>query len=330
MGRKSALAGLWWGGGKGIIARQPGNRWRDSGYRRSVYADFGRFVSSLGGCYVTAEDAGTTPVDMAEIYRHTRFVTCIPRELGGSGNPSDMTAGGVVCAMEAALDALEMGSLSGKRIAMQGAGNVGTAMISRLLDAGVESIVVTELSEGRRLDLQDQFAGRPVGVRLVTPDDVAILAEPCDILAPNALGGVLGPKTIPSIQARIVCGAANNQLLDEERDAALLLERGITYVPDCVANRMGIVACSNEHTGGFSGDPQVFLHLERGADGSIYQHTRHILADARAAGVSPVVVANGLADELSREPHPIWGHRAWSIIEALTSSGWDKASASPN
>ena len=94
MGRKCALAGLWWGGGKGLIARQPGDAWRDTRYREQLYADYARFFTSLRGCYVTAEDAGTTPADMAVIHRHTRFATCIPPEVGGSGNPSAMTAAG--------------------------------------------------------------------------------------------------------------------------------------------------------------------------------------------------------------------------------------------
>lgn len=318
MGRKCALAGLWWGGGKALIARQPGAQWRDPAYRCRVYADFGRFVTALRGCYVTAEDAGTTPVDMEEIYRHTRFVTCVPSELGGSGNPSGMTAMGVVCAMEAALDVLGLGDLEGKRVAMQGAGNVGSFMIERLLAKGVERIVATELSAERRAALLDHFSDPRLTVRQVDADDSAILAEPCDILAPNALGGVLGPKTIPSIQARIVCGAANNQLLDDEVDAVRLADRGVLYVPDYVANRMGIVACCNEHAGNLPEDPEVLRHLDRRAPDSVYQVTRGILEQARAAGTHPVAVANRIADERSQEPHPVWGHRARAIIRSLT------------
>jgi glutamate dehydrogenase/leucine dehydrogenase len=324
MGRKCALAGLWWGGGKAVIAREPGERWRDPGHRRALFADFGRFVASLSGCYVTAEDAGTTPADMAEIYRHTRFATCVPTELGGSGNPSAMTARGVLCAMEAALEFLELGSLDGKRIAMQGAGNVGTHMIEGLLEKGVQEVVASELSHRRQAALIDRFEGTALTVRLVEPGDDAILAEPCDILAPNALGGVLGPGSISRLQARIVCGAANNQLVDDERDALLLAARGITYVPDYVANRMGIVACSNEHAGSLPDDPEIARHLDREASDSIHQVTQRILALARSGEMTSVAAANQLADLRAEELHPIWGHRARAIIDALVRSRWEQ------
>ena len=96
MTRKNALAGLWWGGAKGIIAREPGERYRDPEYRRQLYREYGSFISSLRGCYVTAEDAGTTPPDMLEVFSRTRHTTCIPPAFGGSGNPSEPTAKGVL------------------------------------------------------------------------------------------------------------------------------------------------------------------------------------------------------------------------------------------
>lgn len=324
MGRKCALAGLWWGGGKGVIARPETADARDAGYRRAVYADFGRFVSSLRGCYVTAEDVGTTPADMAEVSRHTRFATCIPEEVGGSGNPSAMTAEGVVVAMEAALRFCDLGDLAGKRIAMQGGGNVGAFMIERLLARQVARIDVAEISEQQRTLLLDRFGGEPVEVAFVERGDRAFLATPCDILAPNALGGVLDPKTIPSLQARIVCGAANNPLADDERDARLLAERGITYVPDFVANRMGIVACSNEQYGSLPNDPDIQRHLDPDSGDSIQQAVARILDRAEREGTTPVAAANALADERSAELHPIWGHRAQLVIEALVRGDWEQ------
>ncbi len=118
MTRKNALAGLWWGGGKGVMARQPGVDFTDLNVRAYLYREYGRFISSLRGCYVTAEDVGTSVQDMASIFSHTRFTTCIPGDFGGSGNPSVPTARGVVSGMEAALEFQEQGGLEGKTVAV--------------------------------------------------------------------------------------------------------------------------------------------------------------------------------------------------------------------
>lgn len=322
MTRKNGAAGLWWGGGKGLIARVADDAHSHPEYRSSLYRGYGSFVSSLRGCYVTAEDAGTNPLDMEDVYRATRFVTCVPPAVGGSGNPSQGTARGVVCAMEAALAFRGMGGLDGKTVAMQGTGNVGSAMIPLLLEGGVARIVASEISRERYDALLDTFAGRPVEVRLTHSGNQDILAEPCDVLAPSALGGVLGPKTIPSIQAGVVCGPANNQLVDEERDADLLADRGIDYVPDYLANRMGIVHCANEQYGHVSDDPMIARHLDFNWPGSIQRTTLRVLEEARARGVSTVTAANRIADELAEEPHPIWGTRTREIISSLVKGRW--------
>lgn len=324
MGRKNALAGIYWGGGKGVIARQPGGHHEDPAYRRTLYAEYGRFVSSLRGVYVTAEDAGTTPPDMESVFTTTRFVTCIPESVGGSGNPSPATARGVVCAMEAALSHLGQGTLSGKTIAMQGAGNVGASMIRDLLERGAARIVAADIDGARCRALSSEYGDGPVLVRHVAPDDASIFAEPCDIFAPNGLGGILNPETIPKLDCRIVCGAANNQLLDEHRDDAALHARGITYVPDFVANRMGIVSCANEQYGSVPGDPLILRHLGREWDDAVYVVTRRILSEARAAGTTTTQAANVLADRLSLEPHPIFPHRGKLIIDALVAREWDR------
>ena len=322
MGRKCALAGLWWGGGKGVIARAPGDAWRDPGYRRAVFAGYGRFVSSLRGAYVTAEDAGTTPADMAEVHKHTRFATCVPPDIGGSGNPSAMTAAGVVVAMEAALAFRRTPGLAGRCVAMQGAGNVGAEMIGLLLARGVSRVVVAEASREQRDLVLDRFTAEPVTVRLAAPGDASILAEPCDVLAPNALGGVLDAKTIPEIRAAIVCGAANNPLADDSADATRLAERGITHVPDFIANRLGIVCCANEHAGSLPNDPAVTRHLNSSWPDSIPNVTRRVLEEAAGTGDTPIAVANALADARIEEPHPIWGRRAEEITDTLLRSGW--------
>ena len=189
MTRKNALAGLWWGGGKGVIAAPPDLDLADEGARAGLYRDFGDLMTSIRGCYVTAEDVGTRPRDVGTVFTRTRFTTCIPEEVGGSGNPSPATAVGVVRAMEAALSFLGLGDLEGKRIALQGTGNVGSSMLDELLDRKVGSIVASEIDPGRVREQTERYADAPVEIRLAQRGDATILAEPCDVLAPNALGG---------------------------------------------------------------------------------------------------------------------------------------------
>jgi glutamate dehydrogenase/leucine dehydrogenase len=321
MTRKNALAGLWWGGGKGILARPDAASSQEPHLRRALFREYGAFVSSLRGVYVTAEDAGTTPHDMEAIADATRFATCIPRARGGSANPAAMTAAGVLCAMEAALAFRELGPLAGRRIAIQGTGNVGAALIGLLLERGA-SVVASEIDAERGALLADAYAGYPLEIRSAEPGDDSILAEPCDVLAPAALGGVIGPKTIGSIEAAIVCGPANNPLVDEERDARTLRRRGITAVPDFLANRMGIVSCCNEHYGSVNGDPMILRHLDPEWPNGIHQTTRQVLELAESTGVTPMAAASRLADHLGEQPHPIWGHRGRQIVESLLADGW--------
>jgi len=322
MGRKCALAGLWWSGGKGLIARQEGRSPSDRGYRDTLYREYGDFVSSLRGCYVTAEDAGTTPEDLAAVFSRTRFATCIPPAFGGSGNPSAATAAGVIRGMEAALEFLGGSGLRGARVAMQGVGHVGEAMVEGLLERGVGRIIASDVRAAPCRSLRDRFHGAPLEVRQVDPADASILAEACDVLAPNALGGVLGPQTIPRIDARIVCGAANNQLLDEARDGAALAARGILHVPEFVVNRMGIVQCANEQYGRPVPDPAVERHLDPSYEDGIPAVTRRILASAAEQDIPPHEAANRLADELLAQPHPLWPGRTEAIVRALTEGDW--------
>jgi glutamate dehydrogenase/leucine dehydrogenase len=327
MGRKNALAGLWWGGGKGVIARPEGTEHTDLAFRSKLFHDYGRFIASLHGAYVTAEDVGTTPADMAKIYEATRFMSCAPPSVGGSGNPSPATARGVVSAMEAALDFFGLGGLTGKTIAMQGVGNVGGSMIALLLQRGVSRVVGADISAESVGALLRRFGNERLELRAVGPGDESVLAEPCDILAPNALGGVLHPGSIPRLRARIVCGAANNQLLDEHRDGRLLAERSIAYVPDFLANRMGIVNCANEQYGCFDDDPAIARHFDREWEGSVYRVTQAVLGRAATGGITTAEAANALADELAELPHPIFPDRTAAIIRALTAEGWATALA---
>jgi glutamate dehydrogenase/leucine dehydrogenase len=324
MGQKCALAGLWWGGGKGVVARCEGKDHRDPELRAAVYRDYGHFMTGLRGCYVTAEDVGTTTEDMAWIFSQTRHTTCIPESLGGSGNPSDPTAGGVVVAMEAALEHLGLGTLEGKTIAMQGLGNVSTYMLQILLDHGVKQIIGAEIDPLALDRLRPRFEAMPLELRQVDPGDNSILAEACDILAPNAVGAILNPSTIPTIKAKVVCGAANNQLEESERDSQALKEQGILYVPDFLANRMGIVNCANEQYGSFDEDPAILVHLGRKSPAGIFQRALEVFKRAQQSGRTTAHEAELLANELMQQLHPIWGHRGQVIIDHLVQDGWDR------
>jgi len=320
MTRKNALAQLWWGGGKGIIAAPQGDRGPD--FRRLVFQEYGAFVSGLRGCYVTAEDAGTTPSDMAEIFRATRFATCIPTERGGSGNPSPLTAAGVASAMEAALAFVGLRGLRGRCVVVQGAGQVGSSLVEILLERGTERVVVGDVDGARCEALRRRFDTPRLELRLARPGDLSILAEPCDVLAPCALGGILSAKTIPDLAAKLVCGAANNPLANEEADAAALAGRGIVYVPDFLANRMGIVWCANEQYGRLDDDPAIARHLGESWSGSIPNTVRRVLEASLHGGSTPVAEACRLADALAQEPHPVLGTRAQRIVESLEANGW--------
>ncbi len=327
MTRKNALAGLWWGGGKGVMAHNPDQVKTDPNLREAIYRDYGRLLSDLRGCYVTAEDVGTHVVDMANVFATTRFTTCIPAALGGSGNPSAPTARGVVSGMEAALEFAGMGTLEGKTVAVQGMGNVGAPLIGFLFEKGAAKVVAadinTELADNLHASLADRLQdGQELETRLVEIGNHDILAEECDIVAPCATGAILNPETIPGIKARIVCGAANNQLEDATRDDAALFEAGIIYVPDFLTNRMGIVNCANEAYGYVNDDHFIERHLERDWEHSVFKTTLQVLEDSRSGGLPPARTAMGLADELSLQPHPVFGHRGVRIIGSLVDDRW--------
>ena len=322
MTRKNALAGLWWGGGKGIMVHDPGLDKNDSNTRSVLYREYGGFMSSLRGCYVTAEDVGTQEADMANIHSQTRFTTCIHPDAGGSGNPSMATARGVVCGIEAALTFLDQGTLQTKSVAVQGLGNVGLRTVRVLFEHGVQRVVACDVDQGRVDQAKNEFGRRSFEAALTHTDRADFLATDCEILVPCATGGILNSQTIPDIRATLVCGAANNQLEDSDRDDRLLYERGIIYIPDFLTNRMGIVHCANEQYGYVNDDPLVERHLSTDWEHSIHQTVFHVLEQSRKTHQPPGSVALALADELALKPHPINGHRGVRIIQSLVENQW--------
>ncbi|MFQ5604429.1 MAG: Glu/Leu/Phe/Val dehydrogenase [bacterium] len=322
MTRKNALAGLWWGGGKGVMAQNPDADNRDPEVRAAIYRDYGALVTSIRGCYVTAEDVGTNVSDMQQVFSRTRFTTCIPPESGGSGNPSIPTARGVLCGMEAALKFIGEDSLRDKIVAVQGMGNVGGPLIQYLTEKKVKKIIACDIDANLVENWQKKLNHSILDARVVARSDHSILHEACDILAPCATGAILNPEVIPQLKAKIICGAANNQLEDAERDDRLLFELGIWYVPDFLTNRMGIVNCANEQYGYVKNDPHIEKHLSQEWQHSIYQTTLKVFRASRASGEPPARVAMRLADEMSLQPHPIFRHRGQQIIDSLVTEGW--------
>lgn len=314
MTRKNALAGLHWGGGKGIMTL-PSEYKHPSAFaqgpdRTACFEAYGRFVASLSGVYYTAEDVGTNTPDMSAIQSQNRFTTCIPSTHGGSGNPSPFTARGVLRAMEAAWLAMTGNpSLMGAKVAVQGTGNVGSPLIRYLDDLGAE-VYVTDINPEALAALK---AERP-RLHLVHPPE-SIFDLEADIFAPCAIGAQVNVDTIPRLKVKLVCGAANNILKEPEADAERLRERGIGFVPDFVCNRMGIVNCADEWQGYLPED--VRLAAER-----VFPDTLRVFKYARNRYTTTTQAAIDLADMAASELHPMLGHRGQRIIDHLVQSRW--------
>lgn len=292
--------------------------------RTSLYREFGELITSIRGCYVTAEDVGTNVTDMANVFATTRFTTCIPQNLGGSGNPSVPTARGVICGMEAALQFLGQGTLEGKTVAVQGMGNVGAPLIKFLFEKNVKKVISVDISSQLVERGKKEFPGKNLDARTVVPGDQSIFSTECDILAPCATGAILNPVTIPQLKAKIICGAANNQLEDPVRDDIALVQRGIVYVPDFLANRMGIVTCADEQYGYPNNDPAIEQHFNRKWEYSIHQMATKVLLSSKEKNIPPGKIAVQMAEELSRVNHPIYGHRGEQIVHSLVENGWER------
>jgi leucine dehydrogenase len=222
---KSAVAGINLGGGKSVIIGD--NKRTD---REALFRAHGRFIETLGGRYITAEDIGTSPADMEYIKLETDHVAGL---LGLSGDPSPVTGYGVYVGMKAAAK-VRWGndSLSGKTVAVQGAGKVAYYLMRHLHEEGA-TIIVTDIDAEKVRRAVQEF-----GASSVPPD--AIYDQDADIFSPNALGAVINDETLPRLKVEIIAGGANNQLA-EDRHGDLLEQRGILYAPDYVINGGGVI-----------------------------------------------------------------------------------------
>lgn len=283
---KAAAAGLNLGGGKAVIIGDPA---RDKS--EGLFRAFGRFVDMLGGRYITAEDVGTAVKDMAYIQMETSHVVGISEEAGGSGDPSPITALGVLSGMKACLEIVYgTPDLHGRRVIIQGLGKVGYALAEFLHQEGAQ-LVVCDIKPERVKAAVEAFGAKPVG------DPVCFYELEADVLAPCALGGILNDKTIPALQVPIVAGAANNQLEDETRHGRVLAERGILYAPDYVINAGGLINVYSEVE-----KTSRALALERAQ--AIGGTIRRVVEIARAESICTHEAANRLAEERLAQARP--------------------------
>ncbi|OLT48539.1 valine dehydrogenase [Saccharomonospora sp. CUA-673] len=283
MAYKNALAGLDLGGGKAVIIGDPA-----TAKSEALLRAYGRFVQSLGGRYITACDVGTYVPDMDVIARETSFATGRSREEGGAGDSSELTAFGVYQGMRASAEHT-WGSpeLKGRRVGVEGVGKVGRLLVGHLVEAGAE-IVLTDVDE-RAVDRV-----RAVHPSVEVVDDTAtLLASDVDIFAPCALGGVLDDDTVDVLRAKVVCGAANNQLAHAGVEK-LLHDRGVLFAPDYLVNAGGTIQVSDELRG-FDPD-RARLRAT-----SLYDTAKAVFALADEEGVPPVTAADRLAERRMSE-----------------------------
>ncbi len=234
---KAAISGLNLGGGKAVIIGDP-----HTDKNEPLFRAFGRFVDGLGGRYITAEDVGMDEKNMEWIFSETKYVTGIPKSMGGSGNPSPVTAFGVYMGVKAcAKKAYGSDSLEGKRIALQGAGHVASYFARHAAKEGA-SLIISDIYEEKANEL-----AREVGGKVVEPD--AIYGQDVDIFTPCALGGIINDDTMDQFKCDIIAGGANNVLDEEDRHGRMLMEKGIIYAPDYVINAGGLINVAGELEG---------------------------------------------------------------------------------
>jgi leucine dehydrogenase len=273
---KAAISGLNLGGGKAVICAKPGEK------TPAMLRAFGRFVDSLAGLYVTAQDVGMALSDLEAIRETTRYAAGIPEDQGGSGDPSPMTARGVLYGMRACLkQVFGSDSFRDRTVAVQGLGKVGRHLVGLLHGEGAR-LIVSDLDASRM-----KSAASEVQAETMPPN--RIHAADCDIFAPCALGGLLNPAAISKLRCRIVAGSANNPL-SNGTDAKLLQRRRILYAPDYVINAGGLIniACEMEGYQKEKAEARV---------AGIAENLARVFARAKEEKITPLEAADRLAEE---------------------------------
>lgn len=276
---KAAVAGLNLGGGKAVII---GDSRKDKG--EAMMRRFGKFVNSLGGKYITAEDVGIGTRDMEYVNMETKHVTGIPPALGGSGDPSPVTAFGVYMGMKAAAqERWGNDSLGGKKIIVQGVGNVGSHLVDYLVKEEAK-VSICDIYEDRIALVTKKHSG------VTVVDGNTIFNLDMDIYAPCALGATVNDATLSTMKCSIICGAANNQLADETKHGKIVMEKGILYSPDYVVNAGGLINVYSE-VAGFGTD-----YAMKQAE-NIFATTASIFALSKKENIPTYLAANKTAEK---------------------------------
>jgi len=283
-----AQAGVSFGGGKAVIRGHPT---QDKDRRKEQLRAYAALINSLAGGFVTSVDVGTSVEDMITMKEVTKWVAGLPKEMGGSGDPSPATADGVIWGMRACLETVyDTDSFKDKTIAIQGiAGKVGSILARDLARQGAILIGSGGVNQSAA-----QKVAREVGAKLVPPDQ--IYEQQCDVFAACALGGTLNDNTIPKLKCRISAGGANNQLWDPQRHSVMLHDRGILHAPAFWINGGGVVNVAHElHPGGYSQE-RAAADVKR-----IYDRGKTIIDISRKENVPPYTIAIRLAEDRIRK-----------------------------
>ncbi len=276
---KSAISGLNLGGGKAVIIGDSRTQKNEALFRR-----FGKFVNSLAGKYITAEDVGITTKDIEYIAMETKHVAGKPEHMGGSGDPSPVTAYGVYMGMKAsAKKAYGSDSLSGKVVVVQGAGNVGAHLVDYLVKEGAKVKLFDIHQDKVAAIVKKHGAVQAIG-------ENEVYTTPMDIYAPCALGATVNDDTLSTLKCQIISGAANNQLQDEARHGLEVLNRGLLYAPDFLINAGGVINCYSEVVG--TDRNAALKHTE-----NIYNTTLSIYEKSALENIPTYLAANKLAEQ---------------------------------
>lgn len=275
---KSSVAGLNLGGGKAVIIGDAKKIKNEALLRR-----FGKFVDSLGGKYITAEDVAMTSRDMEIINMETDYVSGLPENMGGSGDPSPVTAYGVYVSMKAsAKEVWGNDSLSGKKVLVQGIGHVGEVLVNHLTKEGAK-VYINDISEERLKSAADKYKAEVVAADKMFDLDI-------DVYAPCALGATVNDETLSKLKCKIICGAANNQLANEVIHGEAVGKQGILYAPDYVVNAGGIINVYYELES--YNRERAMAHAE-----GIYNTTFNLFQLAKKEGIPTYMAANRLGEQ---------------------------------